>query len=535
MLQSDTTRRTPLERVFDTARWPAFENFARRSVRSFVVSMTGFERRVRVIVALSVSLLLGAPSMVAVHAQDVSPRPPGLPPVLATVSTETRKVSAAEARHHVAVKGGILDAAHSFREAHYPLDSMVQAVSAHAADWLTRLERQPVRGLQRDPAGVVGVIAGREPYAKQQIAERLATPGLSFADRAYTLVTAVGAFADRFHPERFPTADAYLKQLDALGDAAAPWQFEARNILVSQHYMLGRSDDIIRYGVQALRLIPKMPYLEQWPDGMRYSPSVVYIRTVESLSGRADARPLIDSLTAILEATIEPPASLLAQDSTWAAVRAQRRWNLKGIRELVDMLGTVRPPIVGNYWVNRPTRDSAAMSVTDGTIRVVVHGTTGCPGCLEGLYAMERIKQRFPNVQPVGLFSTFGFWGNRLVEPEVEAEHIYEYLTKQLKVTVPVAIWKGAKYLHEDGGYRADFEGTSNLFAQSYPRKAKPSVYVIDGHGRLRKFFNGMDRESEQQLVRMIAFLEREAVEAGLTPSSTSRTQASPSRTAPGI
>jgi hypothetical protein len=467
-----------------------------------------------------------------VFGQTVQVSPSLTPPMIATVSPETRSVSAAEAQYHVAVKGGVLHAMVSFRDAHYPIDSMRRAVTAHASEWLTRLERSSVRGLQRDPAGAVGVVAGHEAYAKTQIAERLATPRLPLADRAFTLFTAVSAFADRFHPERFPTAETYLTQLDALGDVAAPWQFGAREKLMEQYYRLGRSDDIIRHGIRALRRIPVLPYVEQWLDGRLGSPYSVYLMTVESLAGRPNARPLIDSLTAILEATIEPPASLVAEDSTWSGVARNRRWHFDGLQALVKMLGTMRPPIVGNYWVNRPTRDSAVMSVTDGKIHVIVHGSYGCDGCLKGLYAMERIKRQFPDVQPVGLFSTQGLWGNRLVDPEVEAEHLNEYLTKRLKVTFPVAIWKGAKYEHEDGGYRADFEGPSNRLAQDYPRNFKPSVYVVDGHGRLRRFFAGMDRETEKQLVETITFLRNEAQGS---QSAVSRTQSRSVTTTSGL
>src|SRR5688572_4463912 len=61
-----------------------------------------------------------------------------------------RIVSASEAAYYVTVERVKLDARLSFRQAHYPKDSMRAVVAVRAKEWLTRLQQHPVRGIQLD-------------------------------------------------------------------------------------------------------------------------------------------------------------------------------------------------------------------------------------------------------------------------------------------------------------------------------------------------------------------------------------------------
>src|SRR5438105_2197555 len=67
-------------------------------------------------------------------------------PVISTASTGARPVTAEEARYHVLTTRVELESAVSYRDAHYPIDSMLQVVSGTGAEWLTRLRAQPVAG-----------------------------------------------------------------------------------------------------------------------------------------------------------------------------------------------------------------------------------------------------------------------------------------------------------------------------------------------------------------------------------------------------
>jgi hypothetical protein len=142
-----------------------------------------------------------------------------MPPAITTASNGTRPLSPAGMAYYLRMKEGQLESMISFRDTHYPIDSMRKVVEATGVEWLVRLQQQEqyqrVRGLQIDPAGHIGVVAGQEAYAEAQVAARLATPGLRLQEKAVTLVKAIEAFASEHHPERLPIAERYLRQLDA--------------------------------------------------------------------------------------------------------------------------------------------------------------------------------------------------------------------------------------------------------------------------------------------------------------------------------
>jgi len=439
-----------------------------------------------------------------------------------------RPVSAAEADHHVWIKRANLEDAISFRDAHYPVDSLRRVVSATAADWAKNFEAIPLTGLQHDAAARVNIVAGQEAQAEALIAKRLAMPGMRMRDRAFTLDNAVTAFADWYHPEYLPKAEMYLRQLDALGDSAAWWQINARYALQDAYYHLGRSADVARLGIVAVQRLAALPYLLQSVEEI----GPIYIYTVEAVSGRPGARATIDALNAVLRSTYVAPPAVLAIDSTYVHIGESRKSWFEDLIQIAAHIGTQGAPLLSNYWVNRPTADSAVVPVNDGKIRLVEVLSYGCDGCLFALHGIQRIQDRFPDrVQGIATTFTFGYWANRLVSPEEEAQKLGDYFTNQLKVTFPIAIWKWAKVQHEDGGYRMASNAGSEGFEYedcwrtpngiSYPLYAKPTTYVLDGKGWIRRIFIGGGREIEADMLRTVEFLLREAQQSP-QPSRTS-------------
>jgi len=447
------------------------------------------------------SLALGWPC-IAAHAQLTVP-------AIALEGVPPTSISAAEVAYHVAVADVALQAteAISFRRmTTYPKDSMLSVAKASGSRWLQRLQAQPVTGIQLDPAGIIGVAAGREDYAKAQIAARLATPGLSLGDRAFTLLTAVQAFGRWEYPARLPVAEGYLKALDALGDAASPWQFEARAALANAYYFLGRSADVIRHGVQAMSLVGRMEFRDRWSlFGVRKD---LYVMTVEALTGLPDGRQQIDQLNARLKPLAVTPPELIALDSSfyWFGVQYQAAVQL--FVTMSERLGAVGAPIVANYWINRPTRDSALIPVNDGRIHVVEVATYACVPCLLALNGLERLHQRFPQVDVMMTTWTVGSWGNRLVEPDDEAMRLTDFFLKTARATIPIGIWKGKKVLNEDGGMTPE-DGNPNL--ERYPLASKPMIWILDGRGRIRRVLLGYSRDLDPQIMRTVEFLIRES------------------------
>jgi hypothetical protein len=300
------------------------------------------------------------------------------PPPITTKSNDNggRPVSAAEAAHHVWIQDVRNDAAHSFRAKDYPIDSMHSVVAATGAHWLANLPKGSVRGIQLDPSGRVDIAAKQEPYARQQIAERLATPGLSFDDKAYTLMTAVDGFSDYYYPERLPEAEAYLAKLDAMGEAALNQRFRARLDLVDTYYLLGRSKDVLRHGLTALDMIPKMTFFDRCLMTSLSLPGCgsgdLYAATIDALTGQPGGGAKIEALNQRLKTAMKASPADVAFDTAYA-LRGEAYENaIKYMILGTSRLGTKAKPIISNYWFNRgPTRDSGVVLLDDGKVRVI--------------------------------------------------------------------------------------------------------------------------------------------------------------------
>jgi hypothetical protein len=448
-----------------------------------------------------------------------------LPPVpAATAGPSTRTVSAVEAAAHAATRfGQVYGEAVNYRRADVPLDSIRMIGAAASLQWLAAAQRAPIRGIQLEPSGQVAVMANQEEYAKVQIAARLATPGLSFADKASALQTGVFAFADHRVPRRLATSEAYLRQLDALGDSAALWRYRARMRLVQAYYVLGRSPDVIRHGVDALMLLPRMHYA--YRDifyGLPDDP--VYGATVEALTGQADGRARIERLNQVIREAAIPSPQLVATDSTYDFVRGF--FQLRADRLITGnaKLGTIAAPLTGHYWFNTAGEAPAvpiAVPVNDGKIRVVEIAHMSCGPCQMEVYALERLKQRYPTVEPVLLTWTIGAVANRLVDAETEVGDLKKFLMTQAKVTYPIGVWAGTKVPNDEGGMTPE---SPAYFRQDYPGFGKPMTWIIDGNGMIRRIFTRYDRNIETQIHRTIEFLVREAAQTRTASATTNVT-----------
>jgi hypothetical protein len=449
-------------------------------------------------------------SSVSVQAQLTSPEVTTF-----SAAASTRPISAAEAAHHVFMKDGRLRDANALRHTpDYPRDSIRTVLKATGREWLTRIQQRPIQGIQLDPSGRVGVSAEQEAYAKQQIAVRLATPGLSFDDRAYTYLLAVQAFADEDYPDRLPHAEAYLKQLDALGDSAAYLRYRARVALMSAYYTLGRSADVIRHGTSAIALGALIPFIYR---GGALTDSPVYPTTVEALAGQPGGADKIAALNTTLLAALKASPALIAYENSYAALAQIYITKAKMMIEISAMLGKPAAPVMAQLWINRPTSDSATIAVNDGKIRILEVSDYACAACLQCLDGIERLHRAFPTAEVMFVTMTMGSWQNRLVEPAEEGQKLADFFVNFRKLTFPIGVVLRPKSLNVDGGMTPQSESPNEL---AYPHMVRPTFWVIDGNGKIRRILTGAGENTEAQLARTVTFLQREASGAAATKTA---------------
>jgi len=419
--------------------------------------------------------------------------------------------SPAEAYMNIAFESGrTWEYAVPATQAHYPKDSVMAVVSQRAQDWIKALQASPVHGLELDPYGIVSIVANQDSLAQRSVAERLATPGLPFMDQAYTLQMAASGFADANKPERLPTSERYVAQLDALGDKAALWQFAARQSLILAYYRLGRTQDVVRVGTRAFALVSKIPF--EW-RGTVFSPGfgVFYTPVVDAMSGQPHGRDSIRVMNEALLAATTPPPALLAHDSSFAWDGQSARALVQSNVDATNHLGLPGKPIIANYWANRgATRDSQTVAVNDGKIRVIEIGGFTCEPCLAAMPGMERLHKKYPGVEFNFLTAGTGVWGNRVVPVKEEASHLADHFLNNFHVTFPIGILMPVWVPNPEGGQMAVLQ-IPTFDTDHYPQTAKPSFFILDGKGIIRHMIGGYNRDFEDTIARTIEYLQHEA------------------------
>jgi len=398
-------------------------------------------------------------------------------------------------------------------DAHYPKDSLLTVTAARAQAWVVALQAVPVQGIQIDPYGVISVMAKHDAFAEQQIAARLATSGLSFADRAFTLQMAVVAFTSADFPERLPIAERYLAQLDAMGNEAALWQFDARQPIVYAYYRLGRSQDVTRIGTRALQVVSAIPFHVR---GSRISTmGFNYGAIIDALSGQPNGRATIRTLNEQLLAAAIPSPELVAHDSLFVWEGQQNKRDMQHMVDVAERVGEPGGPIVANYWINRgATRDSQTVRVTDGKIHVIEIGGFTCPPCVAAVPGLNRLFEKYPAVDFTFLTFTEGVWGNRVIAPKAEAEKLAEHFLQRLHAKIPVGIAFAPRVLTGEGLSIPQI-ATLTWQAGQYPQAGKPTFYILDGKGTIRRVICGYNRDLEANMASIVEFLQNEAHVSG--------------------
>lgn len=378
----------------------------------------------------------------------------------------------------------------------FPTDSLRALPVARAHVWLDSVSRirvaqwrqEPIAGLQLERLAELAVVAREDSFARQQLAARLATPGLSPADRAQALFVGAQAFADRLHPERLPIAEQYVVQLHALGAVALPWELIVRLSLAEDvYYSIGNRDQALAHAWAAVALLPALPHADR--RILLDDPGEFVLMMADLLSSTAAGRAQFAKLDTLLF------AATLPNDGGW---RAKLR---TGFAQ-ASLLGKAAPRVLATLWMNTAGATTAPLvRLDDGIVRIVsIVGLVNA----DLLMGLQRLQTRFaPQVQVIGLATVNGYWGYRFITPAQEAQ-LQIQAFHELKLTFPIGFWVQDKQLQEDGGVRPPINPTAQDYHMFDPG-AFAQLFVIDGHGRVRRAFYGVDRGNEEDIAQLLA------------------------------
>jgi len=404
------------------------------------------------------------------------------------------------------------------------------SVVTHGRTWVTSLQGTAQRGLQIDAMGVIAVRAGDDAAAQQQFAARLATPGLSIGDRAYTAYLAVKTFVrDPANTARLEIARTYVTMLDTipLTPEAMWYRFTGHRDLAVSYYARRDSAVVVREILAADAVIPSIPFHQRyWPA--RRAGLLIF---AEMVSSQPNAKARVDSLKKFLTAAFTAPPALAAQDSEYVWMsQGYLGWINEDTHQL-DLLGKKGAVIVGTYWYGMPAPaadnpvapGAKNFAVDDGHIRVIEFGERSCAPCMGALPALRRVHAAAPpEVQFLYVTETEGSWGADLVEAPVEVEHLRNlFLTKE-KLNMPLAIWAGPKQRGSDNTFVP--MGSPNYFTYI---SATPTLVVTDGHGIVRHVGAPIGDEAEKDLVEKLRRLVLEAGGGKSAPPSGTTSPAS--------
>jgi len=388
-------------------------------------------------------------------------------------------------------------------------------LAGNARTWITRLQELPLeatRGLQLDAMGRLYVAADQDEAAQRQFAARLATPGLSLPDRAYTLLLATQLFAGHPHdPARMVIAHRYLTQLDALSVAAVVWKFLGYTAIAEAYDDAGNDSAAAAAFGAAFALVPSIPFAERGQVFLGM-PMKELVRFANTLADRADGRAKLDSLGQWLLPLTQASSVQLATDSDYVYESMALKKALLTTLQLTDHLLRPAPPLIATDWfgttppaVASPTAPNArARSFDDDRVHVLFFGAIGF-GATPGILAtLARIHAAFPSVDFWYETHTKGYWGTVTCTPSEEAQHLRHYYVDRQGLPFPTALWAGPKDDTPDGGVLPRDDPNRTAYALSMPL----SLVVIDRYGRVRHVLDGTEDGWESRLRRYLRALQ---------------------------
>ncbi len=391
----------------------------------------------------------------------------------------------------------------------YPKDALRAAVVGRARVWLDSLAAKGVHGFQLTPYGQLAVVGDQEALAQHELAQRVATPGLSVADRAFVLSAGATAFADREHPQWLPIAEHYLAQLTALGVAADAWQFTARDRLSEVYYDLDQRPKALAHAMRAYALLPDLPFEDHLLALFRRP---MHLRVADILlgtPGTPGGAATMHAVDSLIIAMARPTEDRIQLDSGTLWLGQQMIRMVQGDSAFAFTLGHPGPPITGTAWINTSDAGPHEQRVSDGRIYLLDFFPPGAEPALAAQLSLERLQDRLgAAVQVVGITSLTGHWGWQFVDPQDEAQRWQHFFAQELKLTFPIAFWVKPKERTRDGGMLPP--QTPTVAAYHVPSGLGVVVLVVDQQGRVRRLFHDVGRDQEEDIATFVTALEAE-------------------------
>jgi len=405
------------------------------------------------------------------------------------------------------------------------------ALKRRAQYWVAQFEHTSSIGVQQDAMAELYLAAGDVAHAQRTFDARIATPGITLADRSYTLLRAVQLLADAHDTVRIRLALSYQRQLDALPAAANVAKYKGRVMLGQAYYNVGDGSSAVSHLLSALALIHDIPF-EQREEVMSSTTRATNALTMitEIWSADSTMHTRTDSLGAYLLAQFKATPEQLARDKDLhmsAGYGIRTSYWTEAVNQILARnayVGRPAPPAVATHWYNAaaPVTPNASapgakqVNSGDGVIRVFEFGGLGCSACLEKLPIMERIRARFNGAVGVWYMAKAEQrWGATDCTPDESAEHIRKYYVVHHNVTLPIGVWAPPvdDSTTEPGALLARKHPTFD----AYKIEGIPVFVVVDGHGIVRKFPLSGERFEED----LTSFLRYLLAEAQRNPATT--------------
>jgi hypothetical protein len=419
-------------------------------------------------------------------------------------------------------------------------DDVARANAELAHRWLAQLGPTPVSGLQLDDAGELQLMAGADTAARRAFHRRLATPVLSHADSLYTLSTAVRVFAAGAVPDstraRMQDALAFLARLDTMA-IKTPQSASARraryvaHLRIAQAYAdAGSTERAVAQLMQTLSLNAGLSFEDV--NALRLlGPQGGYIMLVQLIGADLSKRRLIDSIGTAILSLMHAPADNLTLDQSAGAEYAYSAASMTAFMKqniaTFAYVGRRAAPVIGTHWYNAPAparaypavANARQLPIGNGKIFVLEFGNMGCPGCLDKLPMMQRLKSRFNDVEFWYVADAPQRWGATDLTPDQSGDLLRKYYVVHHKVSLPMAVWAGpvTDSVSAPGQVFALLSPT----VTAYNPTGNPFFVVVDGTGIVR-WVTYPTSQLEAQLTSLVTHLVAETERARPSPNPSS-------------
>ena len=396
---------------------------------------------------------------------------------------------------------------------YYPADSIRAIKRDRAADWIARLSlvRGPgVEGEHLIDLAAVAMRAEQDTMAWRLLDARISALPPSNANRtarSFALAAAVHVLTSGDQDSarlarNVARASAYNVQLMAIPSTGYAMVSDSTDVLyrkITARLELAAAFATIRAtermrteAYSALALLATLGVEERWDMMWKAYP----YREVASAFLAVSRNPRsVDSLNAAILTALAPhpqDGSRLADPQDLVALRNRFA--------SVALIGQHAPAIQAHAWIN--TADSTyadtprTRTFADGLVHVLVVGDNDTPL----LPLLERLHRQFNRgVEVMLVTNTNGFIWPDVASPQAEVAWLTNYYHTKRHLTVPIAMWAGAKHT---SGYGWSIPAPSPARAEYHADggNLEGIAIVVDGQGIIREYDDFRSRQDEMHV-----------------------------------